>query len=233
MVKDVDDDSVLHTFECLNQNYYDSGQLKSQLKLFTYTNSTLVKTPAFKKVLENEEYKKYVEDLVAYAIFRYEKEFKNEYYGVPHLKLYEQYKMADAALLSNYRKMHSSFRGSGLLANGKDYFLYIDLHKEEDIKESINYQDKFLNEREFQWQSQNKTSQHSERGQNIIHNKQRGVNLHLFVRKYKEIDGKNEPFIYIGKGNTVHYEGEKPITCKIQLENEIPTNLYTEFTKKV
>ena len=141
--------------------------------------------------------------------------------------------MIDAALLSNYRKTHTSFRGSGIVANDNDYFLFIDLHKEEDIKESINYQDKFLDKNYFQWQKQNNTSQTSERGKNIIFNKERGVHLHLFVRKYKEIDGKTEPYIYIGKGDSVEYEGERPITVKLRLEHEIPGNLYTEFTKKV
>lgn len=233
MINDVDEDSVLHAFECLNQNYYDSGQLKNKPKLFNYMDGKLTKTQIFVEQLKNQDYRKYIEDIITYGIFRYEKEFKSKYYGVPHFKLYEQYPMMDAALLSNYRKIHSSFRGSGLLANGKEYFLFIDLHKEEDVKESINYKDKFINERYFQWQSQNSTTQQSERGQNIIHNKSRGVNLHLFVRKYREIDGKNEPFIYIGKGDTVQYEGEKPITVKIMLEHEIPATLYTEFTKKV
>ncbi|WP_253701889.1 hypothetical protein [Bacillus sp. FJAT-27445] len=27
----------------------------------------------------------------------------------------------------------------------------------------------------------------------------------MFIRKYKVIDGKNEPFIYIGKGNTISF----------------------------
>jgi hypothetical protein len=187
----------------------------------------------FNELLKNGEYFKYIEDIITYGIFRYEKEFKGEYYGVPHFKLYEQYQMIDAALLSNYRKIHSSFRGSGLLTNGNEYFLFIDLHKEEDVKESINYQDKFFNPQEFQWQSVNSTTQQSERGKNIIFNKQRGVNLHLFIRKYKEIDGKTEPYIYIGKGNSVHFEGDKPITVKMELENEVPATLYTEFTKKV
>ncbi|MDQ1147736.1 superfamily II DNA or RNA helicase/HKD family nuclease [Bacillus sp. SORGH_AS 510] len=233
MVTHVDDDSVLHAFECLNQNYYDSGQLKNKPKLVQYSDGKVVKTSLFNGLLSNQDYRKFIEDIITYGIFRYEKEFKSEYYGVPHFKLYEQYPMIDAALLSNYRKIHSSFRGSGLLANGKEYFLFIDLHKEEDVKESINYKDKFINESYFQWQSQNSTTQQSDRGQNIIRNKARGVNLHLFVRKYREIDGKNEPFIYIGKGDTVQYEGEKPITVKIKLEHEIPATLYTEFTKKV
>jgi superfamily II DNA or RNA helicase/HKD family nuclease/uncharacterized protein YbcV (DUF1398 family) len=233
VIKYVDDDSVLHAFECWNQNFYDSGQLKSQLKLFSLIDRKLIKTPIFKSILGNPEYKKYIEDIVRYGIFRYEKEFRNEYYGVPHFKLYEQYKMADAALLSNFRKGHSSFRGSGMLTNGKDYFLYIDLHKEADIEEKLNYKDEIVDTRHFQWQTPHTTAQHTNSGQNIIYNKNRGVNLHIFVRKYKQIDGKNEPFIYIGKGNTIHFEGNKPITVQLELENELPVKLFTEFTKKV
>ncbi|PGV47831.1 DEAD/DEAH box helicase [Bacillus sp. AFS037270] len=233
MVSNVDDDSVFHAFECLNQNYYDSVQIKNKPKLVHYINGELIKTPLFKAVLENEDYRRFIEDIITYGVFRYEKEFKADYYSVPHFKLFEQYQMVDAALLSNYRKIHSSFRGSGLLTNGNNYFLFIDLHKEEDIKETINYKDKFIDERYFQWQTPNSTSQNTERGQNIIYNERQGINLHLFVRKYREIDGKNEPFIYIGKGNTVKFEGEKPITVILKLENEIPSTLFTEFTKKV
>ena len=232
-VQDVPEDSVLHAFECLNQDYYDSGQKKRNLQLFTHRDGKLEKTQAFIEILQNEEYRTYIEDLLNYGIFRYVKEFKEEDYGVPHFKLYEQYQMVDAALLSNYRKSHSSFRGSGLLSNENHYFLFVDLHKEADIKESINYQDEFINERLFQWQSPNSTAQSSERGKNIIYNEARNIHLHLFIRKYKQIDGTTEPYIYIGKGNTVSFEGEKPITVKIELEHEVPASLYNEFTIRV
>jgi superfamily II DNA or RNA helicase/HKD family nuclease len=232
-VRDVDQETILHAFEYLNQNYYDSGQLKSKPKLVQYRDGQLVRTNLLTNLLKNEEYYKFIDDVISYGIFRYEKEFQSNYYGIPHFKLYEQYQMIDAALLSNYRKIHSSFRGSGLLVNGKEFFLFVDLHKEADVKESINYQDKFINQRLFQWQSVNNTTQESNRGQDIIYNRKRAVNLHLFIRKYREIDGKTEPYIYIGKGNSVYFEGNKPITVQMELEHEIPSSLYTEFTKKV
>ncbi len=50
------------------------------------------------------------------------KNLKKSINGVPPFKLYEQYQMIDAALLSNYRKIYSSFRGTGLLRNNKEYF---------------------------------------------------------------------------------------------------------------
>ncbi|GAE32778.1 DNA repair helicase rad25 [Halalkalibacter hemicellulosilyticusJCM 9152] len=232
-VDDVAVDSVRHAFEYLNQDYYDNVQKKGKLKLFDHDNGILVKTEAFNRVLENDVYREYIEDTIMYGLFRYEKEFKTVNYGVPHFKLYEQYQMIDTALLCNYRKIHTAFRGSGLLANENDFFLFIDLHKEESVEERLNYKDKFIDQNYFQWQSPNQTSQGTERGKNIIFNKDRGISLHLFVRKYKEIDGQREPFIYIGRGNTVEYEGEKPITVKLELEHEIPSRIYTEFVEKV
>ncbi|WP_062350146.1 DEAD/DEAH box helicase [Bacillus kwashiorkori] len=232
-VEKADVDSVQHALEVLNQDYYDTGQKSRGVKLVNYSNGVADRTDIFSRVLENNEFSSYIKDVIQYGIFRYEKEYKREYYGFPHFKLYEQYQMMDAALLSNYRKTHSSFRGSGLLTNGNDYFLFIDLHKEDNIKESINYHDKFINRQYFQWQTPNSTVQSSERGKNIILNKNRGIHLHLFVRKYREIDGKTEPYIYIGKGNTIEFDGEKPITVKLELEHEIPNNLYTEFTEKI
>ena len=61
----------------------------------------------------------------------------------------------------------------------------------------------------------------------------RNVNLHLFVRKYEEIDRVVQPYVYIGKGNTIEFEGERPITVKLELEHKMPERLYVEFTKKV
>lgn len=229
----MDEDSIRHAFECLDHQYWDSVMIRQKVKLIEYKEYTLYRTDRFEAIINKKEYRKYIEDAINYGIFRYEKEFQEEYYGVPFLKLYEQYKMVDLALLSNYTKTHSAFRGSGLLSNGKEYFLFIDLHKEEGIEERINYKDKFLSENYFQWQSPNSTKQDSNRGKNIIFNKDRNVNLHLFVRKYKEIDKKAQPYIYIGKGDVVEYEGEKPITVKLKLQNEVPTKIYREFVEKI
>lgn len=229
----IDEESVQHALNCLNQQYYDSGQLKNYVRCFELQDGILSTTWDFKKVTSDSKYKKYIEDVINYGIITYEKNFGSAYYGNPFFKLFEQYAMIEAALLSNYTKIHSSFRGSGLLTNGKEYFLFIDLHKDKDIKESINYQDKFIDRHYFQWQTPNSTAQSSDRGKNIIFNKERNINLHIFVRKYSEIDKVSQPFIYMGKGDVEEYEGEKPITVKMKLQNEVPLSLYTEFVKKV
>ncbi|WP_232318332.1 DEAD/DEAH box helicase [Salisediminibacterium beveridgei] len=227
-------DTVIHVFEAINHDFFDHVKKKHAFKMAEFDGvSTLTRTASLARLLQHEAYRKYLEDALFYGILRYEREFQTIDYGIPHFKLYEQYQMVDAAILSNYRKTHSAFRGSGLLKNGKDFFLFIDLHKEADIDERINYKDQFIDRRYFQWQSQNATKQISDTGQDIIYNEKRGVHLHLFVRKYRKIDAKTEPYIYIGKGHTVEYSGEQPITTILRLEHEVPQNLYVEFTEKV
>lgn len=225
--------TVIHSFKTLNQDYYDSMEKNNCIKLFNFTQNKLIRLLSFEKVLSNKKYKEIILDLLNYALITYQKRFGNENFGLPFLKLYEQYQMVDVALLSNYEKKHSSFRGSGLISNGNEYFLFVDLHKNDDIKESINYKDEFLSRTLFQWETPNNIRQTSERGKNIIFNKERGINLHLFVRKYKFIDKKVQSYIYIGKGNVVKYKGEKPITVEIKLNNTLPEKLYIEFIKRV
>lgn len=232
-IDDCSEESLVHTFKNLNFNYYDDRQISNMVKLIEYNGDKLIRLLSFEKIINNKEYKDIFMDLLNYGLTRYEKEFGSNNYGIPFFKLYEQYKMADAALLANCERKQSSFRGSGLISYENDYFLYVDLHKEKDIKESINYKDEFISRSEFQWQTPNNTSQSSNVGKNIIYNKERGIRLHLFVRKYKEIDKKVQPYIYIGKANTIDFEGEKPITVRFKLENKISESLYTEFTKKV
>ncbi|MFE4352058.1 hypothetical protein [Peribacillus butanolivorans] len=40
----------------------------------------------------------------------------------------------------------------------------------------------------------------------MVFNQDRGI--HLFIRKYKEIEGKTEPYIYIGKGTRWNMKGK-------------------------
>ncbi|MGL4788491.1 MAG: DUF3427 domain-containing protein, partial [Cetobacterium sp.] len=186
-----------------------------------------------KEALKSKEVKDYILQILDYGLLKYSEIFGKKDYGFPFLKLYENYNMKDVALICNYEKKHSAFRGSGLLPNGDDYFLFVELHKDEDIKESIKYNDKILDRYHFQWESPNSTKVESERGQNIVRNRERGINLHIFLRKIKEIDGEIQPYIYIGKGNTVDYSGEKPIRTKLKLENPLSKEMYVELTERV
>lgn len=226
--------TIEHSFEYLSKTYFDSSERsKYEGLLFKKSGNILVPTERTAIIFSNPDFRPWIEDILHYGIIRYEQEFGNNDYGMPHFKLYYQYTMRDTALLSNYSKAHSSFRGSGLIKNGNDYFLFINLHKGADIKDAVNYQDKFLTKNIFQWESPNSTSRDSERGQDLIYNYKRNINLHIFVRKFEEIEGVSQAFIYLGKAICQSAENDRPIRMLLAFENEVPADIYYELVTKV
>jgi superfamily II DNA or RNA helicase len=100
-------------------------------------------------------------------------------------------------------------------------FLLVTLDKS-DLADEYAYADRFLNEREFEWQSQNRTTQSGKHGQQIRHHKDRGLEVHLFVRPEKNLGRKAAPFYYFGEVDFREWTGEKPITVQWELRAAVP-----------
>lgn len=228
-------DTLNHAVNVLSGTYFDKNENSTYEKIILIKDKDTLSLSKYviEFLTSDSPLVPWVNDAVEYGLRRYESEFGTVNYGTPFFKLYAEYSMRDTAPLTNYEKTHSSFRGQGLITAVKsDYLLFVDLYKEEGIKDSVNYDDRLLSSKVFQWQSPNSTKQNSDIGQNLIHNKDNKVNLHLFVRKYPSQEGLTAPFIYLGKVNTIEdtVKGNKPITMKFLLENEVPDQLYTELT---
>ena len=228
----INNDTIIHSFNFLNQDYFDKAQVSRYLKLVEFKNKKLVKSKEFDLLLQNDEYKKIFENSINYGILHYEKEFGREDYSLPFLKLYTKYNMLNIAQLCNFNKIHSSFRGSGFLKYKDDFFLFINLEKEKFSKSSY-YKNTFLSKDTFTYQSKPSTSQDSVDGVKLINNKKLNVKLHVFVRKFVIVDKKTQGFIYLGLANTIQYEGNKPISVHLKLEKPLDNKLYEEFTKIV
>jgi len=119
--------------------------------------------------------------------------------------------------------------GQGFVPHGKNVFLFVTLDKT-DHDEAFQYRDHFLSPDEFEWQSQNRTTQKSTHGQLIKSHNEQGVAIHLFVRaKAKTLAGKGESFLYCGLLDFLSWSGEKPITVRWRLKTEVPVPLRQEL----
>lgn len=236
-VNHVDIPTLSHAFRNLNQEFQDDDKkdagINQRLVILDEENMVLTRTDFFTKKLKDLDSLSYIEDVIKYGLLRYQKEFGRDFYNVPHLKLYSEYAMNDLATLSNSFKKKSSFRGAGVLQSKEldMYYFFVDLHKEPGIDESINYKDKFISQKQFQWESPNNTSLSSERGKDFIDNVARGKTIHLFVRKFKKIEGLTMKYLYLGELNSIvgAHVGEKPIQIQYELENELPYSIYDSF----
>ncbi|RXJ93812.1 DNA repair helicase [Malaciobacter molluscorum] len=228
----VDLNTVKHSFRYLNQEFFDSAQINRQEKIVNLNDDILEVTNVFKNILKNEQQKKIIKSSIEYAILLYEKEFNRTYYSIPFFKLYEKYNMKNIALLCNLDKIHSSFRGSGQLKFKNDYFLFINLDKQNAPK-SKRYNNTFFSRDTFSWQTKPNATIEKGDGKILIANQKHKVRLHIFVRKFIKVDNKTQNFIYLGLANTIKYENEKPINLTLKLEKELPTYLYDEFTLNI
>ena len=66
---------------------------------------------------------------------------------------------------------------------------------------------------------------------NLIENQKYGVKLHIFMRKFVQVDKKTQDFIYLGIANSVKSEGNKPIKLELKLEIPLEDKLFEEFTE--
>ena len=98
------------------------------------------------------------------------------------------------------------------------------------MQDEHKYEDVFLSSSEFQWVSQNQQAQGGKAGQALRNHKERGIQVHLFVRATRKTQrGKAAPFIYCGDLDFVDWEGSKPITIRWQLQEQVPDYLHRSF----
>jgi len=233
----IERESAVHACEVLSGKYLDPVErARYNSVLLRYSDGMLSLPESLKKFHHNKHKTEWLSDLVRYALLRYDRDFGRENYGFPFFKVYARYSMRDTALLCRYTKKHSSFRGQGLITSATpDYFIFVNLYKAPDIKESVNYKDEFKSPSLFQWQTPNSTTQESEIGGNIIHNAERGIRLHLFVRKFEKIENITQEFIYLGQAvsHPDAAEGSKPVTVQLALRIPVPDDIYTDFITPV
>ena len=141
--------------------------------------------------------------------------------------LWQRYARADAP-----KSLGFEFRGreaqSGIFQRPGAILLFVTLEKAT-LPEAHRYEDKFLSPTEFQWQSQNRTTQASTLGLDLSEHQDRRIEVHLFVRRQQKSAGRTQLFIYCGRVQFERWEGEKPITVWWKLAESVPSALLDEL----
>jgi hypothetical protein len=140
-----------------------------------------------------------------------------------------EYSRTDVAPLWGLPFEDAKWRQSGFIWIGDHMFLLVTLEKG-GMRAEHRYQDRFLDAEHFQWQSQNRTPQGGKVGKAIRHHRDRGIAVHLFVRRFPKTQrGKAAPFTYCGDLDFQSWKGEKPITICWRLTNPLPEQLLRNF----
>ncbi len=183
----------------------------------------------FRTNLANSVYLNHLEDAIQYGFFKYE----TVYFDEKPFKLYEKYSREDVLRLLNWERFMNGQNIGGYKIKYNTCPIFVTYNKAEDISETINYEDHFINKQTFNWMSRNNRRTSSPELEPLIN--YNGVNIQLFIQKSND---EGIEFYYIGKLTPLKYKQvyrningrDQPIVnFKFKIENEVKDELYSYF----
>ncbi|MBC9875448.1 DUF3427 domain-containing protein [Macrococcoides bohemicum] len=183
------------------------------------------------KISVSNNLKEELIEYLTFGILSYQKEFDSELLNQEFpLNLYKEYSQHEVAAIVGYDKSIYSWR-DGVKQFNDNHYLFVNLKKNADnVKEHLLYDDYFIDETHFHWQSQNKTSRKSKTGQQYINHVKDNKKIFLFVRRATNEEGIVLPFYYMGEMEFINAKGDNPISIEWKLKNAVPKKLLDELT---
>ena len=192
---------------------------------------------AFKEMLENENFRNIIKDIVNFGKHRYQKNYADEYMN-SGFSLYQKYEYDDVCRILQWNKNEVPLNIGGYKYDSvtNTYPVFVNYEKSDNINDSINYEDLFLNNRQFISFSKGKRTKESEDVQRFINAVDNNTPVELFVRKNKD-DKVAKSFYYLGrmqindaKEMMMKNTGNKVVEFKWDLDVPVREDIYDYIT---
>ena len=187
-----------------------------------------------------EDFNNLASELIEYRLASYIVRGNNDYIVNGDLskpfssQIFKSFDKKDTPKLFGWQKFNQM---TGYWANEDydDYAIYVTLIKS-GLQLDYRYDDYFLNDETFHWQSKKSTTQDTREAADLINHVERGKKIHLFVRKTNTLFlGSKQitpPFTYCGEVKKIlKVNGNKPIQVEFTLEEKLPKNIKDEFLR--
>lgn len=184
----------------------------------------------FMDTLSNPTFKDFLLDSVNYSIVTFENSYKKEYYE-NGLILYNKYSRKDVCRLLNWEKDVSS-TVYGYRTNDGATPCFVTYHKSDDIESTIKYNDHFINQSTFAWESRSNRRLDSGEIKGVINSNR----ILLFIKKE---DGEGTDFYFMGDVSIINDSIEQSympdstipvVHFKFHLKKPVIESLYQYIT---
>ncbi len=152
----------------------------------------------FEEMLKDSNFRNILSELIDFGIYRYNLNYRFRYRDT-NFVLYQKYTYEDVCRLLNWEHNEVPLNLGGYKYDKvtKTFPVFINYDKEEDIQDTIKYEDHFVAPDRLIAISKQGRSLESDDVQNFLHAKERGIEVDLFVRKNKD-DKISKEFYYLG-----------------------------------
>lgn len=182
--------------------------------------------PKIFKLFQEDYFRSCVEQVVQFGMERYRRIYAKHPSNAP-FALYEKYTYDDVCRLLSWEKGEVALNIGGYKYDQKTktFPVFINYKKDENISETIRYEDRFESPSLLKAISKSKRTLGSEDVQKMLHAKEQGIEMFLFVRRNKD-DKQSKEFYYLGKifatGNVEKIKVGKEDAVEIEYELETP-----------
>ena len=153
----------------------------------------------FDSMLQNPDFYRILKELIEFGISRYKENYSHRYQDTSFV-LYQKYTYEDVCRLLEWENNEVPLNLGGYKYDRKTktFPVFINYDKEEDIQDTIKYEDHFVSPNRLIAISKQSRTKDSEDVQNFLHAQERGIDVELFVRKNKD-DKISKEFYYLGR----------------------------------
>lgn len=195
-------------------------------------------SPQFANELKSEEFKRLLLETVEFGLYRNRQNYADTYKDTA-FQLYSKYTYQEICRLLNWRTDIVSLNIGGYKYDEttKTYPVFINYNKADDITDTTKYEDRLMSPSRLIAISKSKRDVNSPDVQNAVHADERGITMHLFVRKNKE-DKISKEFYYLGQmhatGRTKRFvmpnTNASAVEIEYELEQPVREDLYRYIT---
>ena len=181
----------------------------------------------FDRMLQNPDFYQILKELVEFGISRYEENYSHRYQDTSFI-LYQKYTYEDVCRLLEWENNEVPLNLGGYKYDRKTktFPVFINYDKEEDIQDTIKYEDHFISPNRLIAISKQSRTKDSEDVQNFLHAQERGIDVELFVRKNKD-DKISKEFYYLGRmkatGKAAEFIMSNTDKTAVEIEWELDT----------
>lgn len=154
---------------------------------------------SFAKLLENEAFKKQVDEVIKFGLYRNSQEYSQRYENTS-FQLYSKYTYEDVCRLLEWEKGEVALNIGGYKydKNTNTYPVFINYDKDENIADTVKYEDHLVSPDKLIAISKSNRTVSSDDVQTALNSSILGIDMELFIRKNKD-DKISKEFYYMGK----------------------------------
>lgn len=172
--------------------------IKKESSVIEFENSIFQLSPAFNQHLKNALFKSFLIDNIEYSIDTYNKRFKLKNH-INGFQLHGKYTRKDVCRILNWEKNYDS-TVYGYKIYRDQAPLFVTYRKLEDISVTTQYNDHFINQDEFAWESKAGRKLNSKDVVAIRDADKTALNVYLFIQKS---NNEGADFYFMGNVDTV------------------------------